>query len=57
MRTLDEIRDEIAAMEPGGDTEGQHARADDLLMESLVLLGRPDIADAFRKAMAHFWYA
>lgn len=45
---------ELLAM-PGGDTEGEHLRADAILCEALVSLGCREIVDAWERVGK--WYA
>lgn len=51
VRALKELEDCI-----GGDTEGSHAWADEILLEFLEYLGHKDVVDAWR-AITPKWYA
>lgn len=56
---IEKIIEELDAMPEDGDQEDCHLRADELLLELLVELGRGDVVNAFRKAKQRlpFWYA
>lgn len=56
---LQKIADELDAMPKGGDEEGLHDHADNLLCEALRILGADNVADAFEQAKwrVGFWYA
>ena len=56
--TLEQIENELTQIaENPGDNELDHSRADDLIVQALLLLGASEIAIAFTKARKEFWYA
>ena len=57
--TLQEIIDELDAMQRSGDPESAHGRADDLLCLALRGLGVGEVADAWESACMRvgFWYS
>lgn len=58
-KRLQEIIKELNKMDIFGDNEGNHNRADNLLLEALRILGADDVATAWEEAKdrAEFWYA
>lgn len=52
---IEEIKAEMKLLINAGDTESDHAEADDLLCEALRIYGQNDLVDTYEKIGK--WYA